>query len=115
VTEANAIEIGDPARSEPRGTLSIRTLAMPSDTNQYGDIFGGWLLGQMDIAGGIFASTIAKGRTATIAVDGMTFRKPVNVGDVICIYTELLRIGTTSITVRSRPGSYARVKLAAFW
>ena len=55
--------------SEPRGSLSIRTLAMPADTNQYGDIFGGWLLGQMDIAGGIFAASLAKGRTATVAVD----------------------------------------------
>jgi acyl-CoA thioesterase YciA len=84
---------------EPRGTLSIRTLAMPADTNQYGDIFGGWLLGQMDIAGGIFAATIAKGRTATVAVDAMTFRKPVYVGDVMCIYTDLIRVGTTSITI----------------
>ena len=100
MTEANAVELEQAARSEPRGTLSIRTLAMPADTNQYGDIFGGWLLGQTNVAGGIFASTIAKGRTATIAVDGMTFRKPVNVGDVICIYTELLRIGTTSIAVQ---------------
>ena len=100
MTKSDAIELEESARSEPRGTLSIRTLAMPADTNQYGDIFGGWLLGQMDIAGGIFASTMAHGRTATIAVDGMTFRKPVNVGDVICIYTELLRIGTTSIAVQ---------------
>src|SRR3954452_9221481 len=56
---------------EPRGSLSIRTLAMPADTNQYGDIFGGWLLGQMDIAGGIFAAALARGRTATVAVDAM--------------------------------------------
>jgi len=85
--------------AEPRGTLSIRTLAMPADTNQYGDIFGGWLLGQMDIAGGIFAAKLARGRTATVAVDAMTFRKPVYVGDVMCIYTELMRLGRTSITV----------------
>jgi acyl-CoA thioesterase YciA len=89
----------DGAEREPRGSLSIRTLAMPADTNQYGDIFGGWLLGQMDIAGGIFAAGIAQGRTATIAVDAMTFRKPVFVGDVMCIYIDLIRIGTTSITV----------------
>jgi acyl-CoA thioesterase YciA len=89
----------DGAEREPRGSLSIRTLAMPADTNQYGDIFGGWLLGQMDIAGGIFAAGIARGRTATIAVDAMTFRKPVFVGDVMCIYIDLIRIGTTSITV----------------
>jgi acyl-CoA thioesterase YciA len=72
---------------------------MPADTNQYGDIFGGWLLGQMDIAGGIFAAGIAKGRTATVAVDAMTFRNPVSVGDVMCIYTDLIRIGNTSVTV----------------
>jgi acyl-CoA thioesterase YciA len=84
---------------EPRGSLSIRTLAMPADTNQYGDIFGGWLLGQMDIAGGIFAAAISRGRTATVAVDAMSFRKPVFVGDVMCIYTDLIRIGKTSITV----------------
>jgi acyl-CoA thioesterase YciA len=89
----------DGAEREPRGSLSIRTLAMPADTNQYGDIFGGWLLGQMDIAGGIFAAAITHGRTATVAVDAMTFRKPVFVGDVTCIYIDLIRIGTTSITV----------------
>ena len=72
---------------------------MPADTNQYGDIFGGWLLGQMDIAGGIFAANIAKSRTATVAVDAMTFRKPVYVGDVMCIYTDLIRVGTTSIRI----------------
>jgi acyl-coenzyme A thioesterase PaaI-like protein len=66
----------DGAAREPRGSLTIRTLAMPADTNHYGDIFGGWLLGQMDIAGGIIAAAITGGRTATVAVDAMTFRKP---------------------------------------
>ena len=84
---------------EPRGALSIRTLCMPSDTNPYGDIFGGWLLGQMDIAGGVFAA-VANGRTVTVAVDGMAFRKSVHVGDVICLYTDLIRIGNTSVTVQ---------------
>ncbi len=83
----------------PRGSLSIRTLCMPADTNHAGDIFGGWLLGQMDIAGGIFASNIAAGRCATVAIDAMTFKKPVAVGDVMCIYTDLIRVGTTSITL----------------
>lgn len=73
---------------------------MPADTNHNGDIFGGWLLGQMDIAGGLFASKVARGRTATVAVDGMTFRKPVNVGDVMCVYADLVKVGTTSVTVR---------------
>src|SRR5947207_11006821 len=84
---------------EPRGTLSIRTLCMPADTNQYGDIFGGWLLGQMDIAGGIFASKAAGGRTATVAIAAMTFKKHVSVGDVMCIYADLIQMGTTSVTV----------------
>ena len=87
------------ASREPRGSLSIRTLCMPSDANQYGDIFGGWLLGQMDIAGGVFASQIARGRTATVAVDAMVFRNPVNVGDVMCIYADLIAVGRTSISV----------------
>ncbi|MFV0298090.1 MAG: acyl-CoA thioesterase [Hyphomicrobiaceae bacterium] len=90
---------GEPDGREPRGTLSIRTSCMPADTNPDGDIFGGCLLGQMDIAGGIYAAGIAKGRTPTVAVDSMVFRKPVHVGDVICLYTDLIRIGKTSITV----------------
>lgn len=83
----------------PRGELSLRTLAMPADTNQNGDIFGGWVLGQMDIAGGIFASKLAQGRTVTVAIDGMTFRKPVYVGDVISIHTDLIKVGNTSVSV----------------
>jgi acyl-CoA thioesterase YciA len=94
--EQTPSEVGE---REPRGSLSIRTLCMPADTNQNGDIFGGWLLGQMDIAGGIFASTLAKGRTATVAVDAMTFKKPVRVGDIVCAYADLIRVGTTSIAV----------------
>ena len=89
---------GEDAR-EPRGTLSIQTLCMPADTNQYIDIFGGWLFGQMDIASGIFASTLAKGRTAAVAVDAMTFKMPVRVGDVVCAYADRIRVGTTSIAV----------------
>jgi acyl-CoA thioesterase YciA len=83
----------------PQGELSIRTLAMPADTNQNGDIFGGWLLGQMDTGGGIFASKTAEGRTVTVAIDAMSFRSPVYVGDVVSVYADLIRIGTTSITV----------------
>jgi len=97
---------------EPRGTLSIRTLCMPADTNQDGDIFGGWLLGQMDIAGGIFASTSAEGRTTTVAVDAMTFRKPVYVGDIVCLYADLIRIGTTSIAVHVEAWAIRRNEMA---
>jgi acyl-CoA thioesterase YciA len=91
----------DPA-SEPAGPcgeLSIRTLAMPSDTNQNGDIFGGWLLGQMDIAGSIFAYKVANGRTVTVAVDGMVFHKPVYVGDVVSVFSSLIKVGHTSVAV----------------
>jgi len=89
----------DAAPAEPHGTLTIRTLAMPSDTNPAGDIFGGWVLSQMDIAGGIHAVETVKGRVVTVAVEAMTFIAPVKVGDVLCVYTSIERVGTTSITV----------------
>jgi acyl-CoA thioesterase YciA len=84
----------------PNGELSLRTLAMPADTNPSGDIFGGWLLAQMDIAGGLAAKQRARGRTVTIAVNSMTFHKPVFVGDVACCYTDVERVGRTSIDIR---------------
>ena len=89
----------DATQTEPHGTLTIRTLAMPSDTNPSGDIFGGWVLSQMDIAGSIHAVERVKGRVATVAVEAMAFIAPVKVGDVLCIYTTIDRIGTTSITI----------------
>jgi acyl-CoA thioesterase YciA len=85
--------------SEPCGELCTRTLAMPADTNQNGDIFGGWLLSQMDIGGGVFASKIAKSRTVTVAIDAMNFRKAVYVGDLVSVHANLVRVGRTSITV----------------
>ncbi|NCF09928.1 MAG: acyl-CoA thioesterase [Gammaproteobacteria bacterium] len=84
----------------PRGELMLRTLAMPADTNPAGDIFGGWVLAQMDIAGGIAAAEATHGRVATVAVDSMSFHKPVYVGDVMCCYAEPVRTGNTSITFR---------------
>ena len=84
----------------PRGELAIRTLAMPADANPSGDIFGGWVLSQMDIAGGLTAARRARGRVATVAVTAMTFLLPVYVGDVLCVYTRIERIGRTSITVQ---------------
>lgn len=81
------------------GELAIRTLAMPADANPAGDIFGGWLISQMDIAGGITAGARAQGRVATIAVTGFTFHKPVLIGDVVCCYADIQRIGRTSITI----------------
>ncbi|MBV8924644.1 MAG: acyl-CoA thioesterase [Bradyrhizobium sp.] len=88
------------AETSPQGELCIRTLAMPADTNGNGDIFGGWLLSQMDIAGGVFTSKLTKSRNVTVAIEAMNFRKPVNVGDLVSIYGRLVRIGRTSITVR---------------
>lgn len=79
--------------------LILRTLAMPADTNPHGDIFGGWIMAQMDIAGGILAREITCSRVVTVAVDSIVFIKPVHVGDVVCCYGEVLRIGTTSITI----------------
>ena len=82
-----------------RGDLTIRTLAMPADTNPSGDIFGGWVLAQMDLAAGIMAAKRAKGRVATVALDGMSFHRPVNVGDVVSCYAKVTRIGRSSMTV----------------
>ena len=85
--------------TEPRGDLCTRTLAMPADTNANGDIFGGWLLGQMDLGGGVFTSKIAKSRTVTVAIEAMNFRKAVYVGDLVSVHASLVRIGRTSITL----------------
>lgn len=80
----------------------VRQLAMPADTNPAGDIFGGWLLAQMDVAGGIVAYGRAEGRVATVGVEAMTFYKPVYVGDVVSFYGEVIKVGRTSITVHLR-------------
>jgi acyl-CoA thioesterase YciA len=85
--------------TEPKGDLCIRTLAMPADTNQNGDIFGGWLLSQMDVGGGVFAAKVAKSRTVTVAIEAMNFRKAVYVGDLVSVYANLVRVGRTSMTV----------------
>ena len=94
--------------TEPRGDLCIRTLAMPADTNANGDIFGGWLLSQMDIGGGVFASKIANSRTVTVAIDAMNFRKAVYVGDLVSVHANLVRLGRTSITVHLEAWSLRR-------
>jgi acyl-CoA thioesterase YciA len=85
--------------TEPKGALTIRTLAMPADTNPAGDIFGGWVMSQMDIAGAIAAVERVKGRVVTVAVEAMTFIAPVKVGDVLCVYADIERVGNTSITI----------------
>lgn len=83
----------------PRGALTIRIRAMPADTNANGDIFGGWILSQMDLAGGIVSSERSRGRTVTLKLDGMTFHRPVKVGDVLCVYTEIENVGRTSMRI----------------
>lgn len=85
---------------KPTGDLTIQVVAMPKDTNPAGDIFGGWLLSQMDLAGGVFCRKIAKGRVVTVSIQSTTFRQPVFIGDTLCIYVGLVKIGRTSITVQ---------------
>ncbi|WP_291971950.1 acyl-CoA thioester hydrolase YciA [Candidatus Symbiopectobacterium sp.] len=86
-------------QTAPHGELVLRTLAMPADTNANGDIFGGWLMSQMDIGGAIMAKEIAEGRVVTVRVDGMSFLKPVAVGDVVCCYARCLRTGRSSLDI----------------
>ncbi|MCE0491505.1 acyl-CoA thioester hydrolase YciA [Pantoea sp. Mb-10] len=83
----------------PQGEMVLRTLAMPADTNANGDIFGGWLMSQMDMGGAIMAKEIAEGRVVTVRVDGMTFLKPVAVGDVVSCHAHCLKTGNSSMTI----------------
>ena len=105
----------------PRGELSLRNVAMPADTNPAGDIFGGWIMSLMDLAAGVTAGEYAKGRTATAAVSNLSFIRPVKVGDVVSVYTEIKRVGRTSITLgvetwvlRRESGELLRVTAAEF-
>ncbi len=84
---------------EPTGMLVLRTLAMPKDTNPWGDVFGGWLLGQMDIAAGLMAGEVAQGRSATVSVHDVVFHSPVAVGHTICIYANLVKVGRSSMEI----------------
>ncbi len=93
-----AQDVVDHRRGE-RGEPAVRTLAMPADTNPAGDIFGGWIMAQVDLAGAVPAMRVAKGRVATIAVNSFVFRQPVFVGDIVSFYAEVVRVGRTSITV----------------
>jgi acyl-CoA thioesterase YciA len=86
-------------QAEPAGELASRTLAMPADTNPTGDMFGGWIMSLMDAAGAMTAMREAHGRVVTVAVSNITFHQPVKVGDVVCCYTEVQRVGRTSITL----------------
>jgi acyl-CoA thioesterase YciA len=104
-----------------RGDLSLRAVAMPADTNPSGDIFGGWIMSLMDLAAGVTAATLARGRVATAAVSNLSFIQPVRVGDVVCVYTEVARSGRTSVTLaveawalRRNQGTRVRVTAAEF-
>lgn len=83
----------------PQGDLALQTIAMPKDTNANGDIFGGWLLSQMDMAGAITAADVAHGRVATVATAGMTFLTPVHMGAVVTCYCDVLEVGRSSIRI----------------
>lgn len=110
-----------PNGPQPKGDLSLRTVAMPADTNPAGDIFGGYIMSLMDLAAGIAAGTRAKGRVATAAVSNLSFLRPVKVGDVVCVYTDISKTGRTSITVgvetyvlRRNQGERVQVTAAEF-
>ena len=88
------------SKRPPTSVPALRTVAMPADANANGDIFGGWLMSQMDLAGGVHAHQEANGRTATVAVDAMSFHLPVQIGDLVTCYCETVQIGRTSIVVK---------------
>jgi acyl-CoA thioesterase YciA len=95
------LEVIDVAQQteEPNGALILRTLAMPADTNANGDMFGGWIMSQMDIAGGILAKEVSNSRTVTVAAESIQFIRPVQVGDVVCCYGRVLHIGNSSMKI----------------
>ncbi|NIY77023.1 acyl-CoA thioesterase [Thalassospira sp. HF15] len=90
----------DTADTPPLRQPSVRAVAMPSDTNPTGDIFGGWLMSQMDLAAGTAAARRAKGRTATVFVDSMSFLRPVHVGDEVSFFTDIIHVGRTSLRIK---------------
>src|SRR5437773_9695132 len=108
-------------RDEPKGELVIQTMAMPKDTNRDGDIFGGWLVSQMDLGSAILAGKVAKSRVVTVAIEGMSFLNPVRVGDTVACYAWLEKIGRTSMKFwvavggrRNRPAGGAKVTSGVF-
>lgn len=110
-----------PAPTAPHGELVIRTIAMPGDTNANGDIFGGWLMSQMDLGGAIYARNLARSRVTTVAVDGMSFLAPVYVGDIVNCHATLVKTGRTSMKItveawvqRARDASLVRVTAGQF-
>ncbi|WP_432256982.1 acyl-CoA thioesterase [Limimaricola sp. AA108-03] len=102
------------AAKQPEGDLVIRTIAMPADTNPAGDIFGGWLMAQMDLAAGNLAAARSRGRNATVAVDGMQFLRPVKVGDEVTLYARLQSAGRTSMKIRVEAWARNRFETESF-
>jgi acyl-CoA thioesterase YciA len=98
---------------QPEGMLAARTHAMPRDANPNGDIFGGWIMSQMDMGGSLLAREIARGRVVTVTVDKMTFLRPVLVGDTICVYAKVIRIGNSSMDIKLEV--WAKGLLNEFW
>ena len=89
-----------PGLALPRGKVpALRVVPMPADANHNGDIFGGWIMAQVDVAGGIVAGRVARGRVATVSVNSFIFKQPVQIGDVLSLYADVMRIGNTSITI----------------
>ena len=89
-----------PGLALPKGKIpALRVVPMPADANHNGDIFGGWIMAQVDVAGGIVAGRVARGRVATVSVNSFVFKQPVQIGDVLSLYADVVRIGNTSITV----------------
>ena len=110
-----------PCPTEPQGELVIRTIAMPADTNANGDIFGGWLMSQMDLGAAIVAKNLSRSRVTTVAVDGMVFLNPVFVGDIVNCHAKLLKVGRTSMKIdveawvqRGKDGTRLRVTEGVF-
>ncbi|MBS0321362.1 MAG: acyl-CoA thioesterase [Proteobacteria bacterium] len=101
----------------PPGEPILRVVPMPADVNQHGDIFGGWIMAQVDIAGGVVAARHARGRVATVAVNSFTFKQPVLVGDVVSFFGRVVRVGRTSVTIdvevyaQRNPGDLITVKV----
>lgn len=91
--------LNDDSRT-PQGTMLLRTLAMPADTNPSGDIFGGWLMAQMDLAGAILAYELARGRVVTVAVDAIVFHRPVSVGNVVSCFGRCINVGHSSLKIK---------------
>jgi acyl-CoA thioesterase YciA len=90
---------GDDNVTLPAREPTLRVVPMPADVNQHGDIFGGWVMSQVDIAGGVAAARRARGRVATVAVNSFVFKQPVLIGDVVSFYADVIRVGRTSVTV----------------